>query len=176
MAAQLVRNRLQGSERRCGQEGDTSKAARDDKCLQGRVTRRAGLGDGDVVKVGVQRGIKRRGSVPAAEDLRDESPRVALLLFGCVLRGALEDSHGKPKGSGDKLCLQELVQAVEACDVWGAIADDKLGAATGEKGDYHFRSFRLGDVTLELDHARKGSHLVKVHGDEDWAVGAGRKR
>mmetsp|Transcript_2926 Transcript_2926/g.9123 ORF Transcript_2926/g.9123 Transcript_2926/m.9123 type:complete len:337 (-) Transcript_2926:16-1026(-) len=119
------------------------------EALHGRVARRLRLHDRHVAEEELQlRAEERR--VRAAEDLGDERAAGRENERGDVLRGE------------EQLVLHVLVQLVEAGDVGGAVAHDKLGFAAEETNDL-VRRRRGGDVTLEDANPRDRRHVLEIH-------------
>jgi len=104
-----------------------------------------------------------------------------VMLRACARRGS-----GRRKGRGEtargthcekELRLDELVEVVQARDVWCAVAHDEVGAAALEVRDDLLGRARLGDVALDLDDAGQRGLQGEVLSQLSSAMGAtGRAR
>lgn len=108
----------------------------DDERLDRRVTTRARLGHGDLVKEELELGDEQR-DVLAAKDLGNEAASGA----------RLEHMGGDVESGEDELSLHELVDVVQTRHVRRAVAHDQIGLLAFEMPDYLIGRFFFRYVT-----------------------------
>ena len=77
----------------------------------------------------------------------------------------LEEVSGDVKGGQQQLGLDVLVDVVEAGHVRSSVTHHEVSGLSGELGHDLVGGGELGDVALELCHARQRGHRLQVHGN-----------
>ena len=75
----------------------------------------------------------------------------------------LEEVSGDVKGGQQQLGLDVLVDVVKAGHVRSSVTHHEVSGLSGELGHDLVGCGELGDVALELCHARQRGHRLQVH-------------